>query len=201
MVAGAADMIRRRGLNGTSVRDLAKHSGAPLGSTYHYFPGGKYELAAEAVRWADDVITRSLTKHLEAGPVAGLRGLLDGWRMTLRDSDFRAGCPILAVAIEDPPEGETAPQQAAAVAFENWTALIAQSLRAHGAKRGEAQRVANLVVAAFEGALAMARAQRSVRPLDDIAAPLEKLMIDALGEAPSAKRPAGRRTTPRKATR
>ena len=59
MVMGAADMIRRRGLNATSVRELAKHASAPLGSTYHYFPGGKYELATEAVRWADDITART----------------------------------------------------------------------------------------------------------------------------------------------
>ena len=52
LVAGAADMIRRRGLNATSIREVAKHAGTPLGSTYHYFPGGKHQLAAEAVRYA-----------------------------------------------------------------------------------------------------------------------------------------------------
>ena len=46
LVAGTADMLGRRGLNAASVRELAKHAGAPLGSTYHYFPGGKYQLAA-----------------------------------------------------------------------------------------------------------------------------------------------------------
>ena len=50
LVIGAADMIRRRGLNATSVRELAKHAGAPLGSTYHYFPGGKQQVVTEAVR-------------------------------------------------------------------------------------------------------------------------------------------------------
>src|SRR6478735_3416487 len=53
MVSGAADMLGRRGLSAMTVRDLARHAGAPLGSTYHYFPGGKAQLAAEAVRWAD----------------------------------------------------------------------------------------------------------------------------------------------------
>ncbi|MFD0487949.1 TetR family transcriptional regulator [Saccharopolyspora spinosporotrichia] len=52
LVAGAADMIRRRGLNATSIREVAKHAQAPLGSTYHYFPGGKRQLAGEAVRFA-----------------------------------------------------------------------------------------------------------------------------------------------------
>ena len=66
LVAGAADMMRRRGLNATSVRELAKHAQAPLGSTYHYFPGGKYQLAAEAVQWADDLTARALTSRMLA---------------------------------------------------------------------------------------------------------------------------------------
>ncbi|MFE0739517.1 TetR family transcriptional regulator, partial [Streptomyces sp. NPDC058855] len=36
IVAGAADMISRRGLSATSIREMAKHAKAPLGSTYHY---------------------------------------------------------------------------------------------------------------------------------------------------------------------
>jgi AcrR family transcriptional regulator len=95
-VAGAADMMSRRGLNATSVRELAKHAQAPLGSTYHYFPGGKYQLAAEAVRWADELATRTLLKELKAGPLAGLRAFLKMWRKILTDSEFRAGCPVLA---------------------------------------------------------------------------------------------------------
>ena len=67
MVAGAADMIGRRGASATSLRELAKHSGAPLGSTYHYFPGGKAQLAAEAVHWADDITSRKLGEVLATG--------------------------------------------------------------------------------------------------------------------------------------
>jgi len=80
MVAGAADMISRRGLNATSVRELAKHTDAPLGSTYHYFPGGKYDLATAAVQWADDLTVKVLTKELAAGPEAGLQAFLSMWR-------------------------------------------------------------------------------------------------------------------------
>src|SRR5262245_1409991 len=103
IVAGAADMISRRGLNATSVRELAKHAKAPLGSTYHYFPRGKQQLATEAVRFADGAIAGALRRELEAGPVAGLRGFLALWRGTVLRSDFHAGCPLLAVAVEEPP--------------------------------------------------------------------------------------------------
>ncbi|WP_245649754.1 TetR/AcrR family transcriptional regulator [Nocardia shimofusensis] len=166
MVAGAADMLRRRGLNATSVRELAKHSGAPLGSTYHYFPGGKTQLAAEAVRFADERTVRTLRRQLEAGPVAGLRGFVDLWRRVVLDSDFRAGCPVLAVSVEDQPDSGDEPRRAAAEAFTHWTDMLAESMRAHGATAEAALRTATLVVAAIEGTVALCRAQRCIEPLD-----------------------------------
>lgn len=181
MVVGAADMIRRRGLNATSVRELAKHTQAPLGSTYHYFPGGKADLAAEAVRWADDLTVRVLTKELRSGPIAGLRAFLAMWRNVVLDSDFRAGCPVLAVSVEDLPAGQDAPREAAAAAFGNWTGLLAESLREHGAAAPEADRLATLIVAAVEGTVAMCRAQRSIEPLDRVAEELIRLVGDVPG--------------------
>ena len=176
LVAGAADMMRRRGLNATSVRELAKHAQAPLGSTYHYFPGGKYQLAAEAVQWADDLTARALIKELRAGPLAGLRAFLRMWRKILTDSDFGAGCPVLAVSVEDLPEDGTAPRDAAAAAFGNWTSILTQSLRDHGATDVDAHRIAIVIVAAVEGSVAMCRALRSAEPLDQVAAQLELLV-------------------------
>ena len=73
IVTGAADMIRRRGLNATSIREVAKHAGTPLGSTYHYFPGGKTQLATEAVQWAAETVSKVLTAKLRKGPVDGLK--------------------------------------------------------------------------------------------------------------------------------
>ncbi|MGW4713994.1 TetR/AcrR family transcriptional regulator [Nocardia sp. NPDC004260] len=175
MVAGAADMIRRRGLNATSVRELAKHAQAPLGSTYHYFPGGKAQLAAEAVRFADALAARKLAQGLPVGPVAGLRSFVDMWRKVLVDNDFQAGCPVLAVAIEDQGDDD-APQRAAAAAFENWTGLLTRSLRDHGASEADAEQTATLIVAALEGAVAICRVERSIRPLDRTVAKLEFLI-------------------------
>nr|WP_245560147.1 TetR/AcrR family transcriptional regulator [Nocardia asiatica] len=174
MVAGAADMIRRRGLNATSVRELAKHAQAPLGSTYHYFPGGKSQLAAEAVRFADALAARKLAEGLSAGPVAGLRSFTDMWRKVVTDSDFQAGCPVLAVSVED--QADDLPQRAAAAAFEHWTGLLARSLREHGASDADAEQTATLIVAAVEGTVAMCRAERSTRPLDQTVDKLEFLI-------------------------
>ncbi|MFF7795863.1 TetR family transcriptional regulator C-terminal domain-containing protein [Streptomyces sp. NPDC007991] len=181
IVAGAADMISRRGLSATSIREMARHARAPLGSTYHYFPDGKQQLATEAVRYTGEWVARSLRKELESGPVEGLRAFLALWRGIVVESDFRAGCPVLAVAIEEPPADETPPAVAAAAeVFAQWEALLAASLREHGAEAEQAAQLATLVVAAVEGTVAMCRAKRSARPLDDTAEQLQALIAGAI---------------------
>ncbi|MEU7071818.1 TetR/AcrR family transcriptional regulator [Streptomyces narbonensis] len=182
IVAGAADMISRRGLSATSIREMAKHAKAPLGSTYHYFPEGKQQLATEAVRFTGEWVAGSLRKELEAGPTEGLRAFLALWRRIVVESDFHAGCPVLAVAIEEPPAGEVPPALAAAAeVFEQWETLLADSLREHGAEAGQAAQLATLVVAAVEGTVAMCRAKRSTEPLDRTAEQLEALISGATG--------------------
>ncbi|MCD9880772.1 TetR/AcrR family transcriptional regulator [Streptomyces guryensis] len=181
IVAGAADLISRRGLNATSIRELAKHAKAPLGSTYHYFPEGKGQLATEAVRYAGGAVARILRRELDAGPVAGLRAFLSLWRGIVIESDFRAGCPVLAVSVEEPPAGEMPPAlTAAAEAFEDWEQLLAEALRKHGVDGDQARGLAALIVASVEGAIAMCRAKRSMQPLDRVARQLETLIAGVL---------------------
>ncbi|ALC18403.1 TetR/AcrR family transcriptional regulator [Streptomyces pristinaespiralis] len=181
IVAGAADMISRRGLSATSIREMAKHAEAPLGSTYHYFPEGKQQLAAEAVRHTGEWVARALRKELEAGPAAGLRAFLALWRKIVVDTDFHAGCPVLAVAIEEPPADEVPPALAAAAeVFDRWEGLLADSLREHGADAEQAAQVATLIVAAVEGTVALCRAKRSTEPLDRTAAQLQALIATTI---------------------
>ncbi|MDA1362484.1 TetR/AcrR family transcriptional regulator [Glycomyces luteolus] len=184
IVAGAADLISRRGLNAASIRELAKHAHAPLGSTYHYFPGGKRQVATEAVEFAGEAVSRRLRKELVEGPVEGLRAFLGLWRGIVVDSDFRAGCPVLAVSVEEPPEGEETPELAAAAkAFAEWQALLADSLLAHGVDAETAADLAVLIVASVEGATAMCRAARSELPLDRVERQLEAAILRVLPSA------------------
>lgn len=178
IVVGAADMISRRGLNATSIRETARHARAPLGSTYHYFPDGKEQLATEAVRHTGEWTARRLRKELGAGPVAGLQAFLGLWRKIVVDSDFRAGCPVLAVSIEEPATEETPPALAAAAdVFEEWEGLLAASLREHGADPERSAQLATLIVAAVEGTVAMCRAKRSTQPLDRTEEQLRALVL------------------------
>lgn len=178
MVSGAADMLGRRGLSAMTVRDLARHAGAPLGSTYHYFPGGKAQLAAEAVRWADAHTTAELQQVAGAGPAAMLDVLLHAWHEVLVDSEFQRGCAVLAVAVQNSTDDDDdpAPRDAAVFAFSNWTTILVRALRNAGVADPDATDTAILIVAAVEGAVAMSRAERSTDPLAAVARRLHAML-------------------------
>lgn len=184
LVLAAADMLRQRGLNATSVREVAKLAQAPLGSTYHYFPAGKPQLISEAVQLSGVQIEHYLARTLAAGPRAGLQAFLALWRQLLQEKAFRAGCPVMAVAADDSAGDEDAlPLAAAAAAINGWQAQLAGSLQQAGLDASRAGQLALMMIATIEGAILLCRAQRSLAPLDAVAGELLALLDSALATA------------------
>ena len=177
MVTSAALLIRERGARPTAIADVLAHSGAPRGSAYHYFPGGRNQLLCEAVDYAADYVSGALSGTEES--IEMLDIAVAFYRDGLLGSDYRAGCPVMAVAVEagDPQIGAE-PVARAAAAFERWRDLIRESLAADGLDRDNAADLATTVIAALEGALVMARAGRNVAPLDAVHRQL-RVLLDA----------------------
>ncbi len=168
MVVSTALLIRERGARPTAIADVLEHSGAPRGSAYHYFPGGRSQLLCEAVDYAADYVADLM--GTADSTLTLLEVALRFYRQGLIDSDYRAGCPVMAVAVEagDPDNTNTEPVQHAAAAFARWNNLIVARLVADGVSRKKATDLATLVIAALEGALVLARATRDVAPLDSV---------------------------------
>ncbi|MDQ2631572.1 MAG: TetR/AcrR family transcriptional regulator, partial [Actinomycetota bacterium] len=100
------------------------------------------------------------------------------WRRVLEESDFAAGCPIVAAALE----GDRSPgaREAAAETFGEWRRLLTDAFGKAGLSAGEAASMATLFIAAIEGAIVLARAQRSIEPLTEVAGELQGLVKNAL---------------------
>src|ERR1700716_2114518 len=49
-IRATGKLLRRQGYDATGVNEIVARSGAPKGSLYFHFPGGKEELALEAMR-------------------------------------------------------------------------------------------------------------------------------------------------------
>lgn len=180
MVRGAAQLLRERGYTGTGFREVIELTGAPRGSIYHHFPGGKAQLAGEAVDYVGGLAREAIAVPLEAAdPVGALRAFVELWRAGFEQSGYRAGCPIAAVAVESHDE---APEllDAAARAFGNWRQAFSDCLERAGVDEARAQPLAALVVSAVEGAIVLSRAERSATPLLDVATELEAVLDGAL---------------------
>ncbi|RAV11642.1 TetR/AcrR family transcriptional regulator [Mycolicibacterium sp. GF69] len=182
MVASAALLIQERGAHPTAIADVLAHSGAPRGSAYHYFPGGRTQLLCEAVDYAGAYIASRIEKA--RGGVEVLDAVVEGFRKKLVDSEFRAGCPVVAVAVESGGKNDQVPPviERAAAAFARWNTLITDRLIADGVRADRAEQLAMLVLAAVEGAIVVARASRDVKPLELVHSQLQALLEAAIQE-------------------
>jgi AcrR family transcriptional regulator len=189
MVISAALLIRERGAHPTAIADVLEHSGAPRGSAYHYFPGGRTQLLCEAIDYAGEYIAARIADANSGLDV--LDDLIAYYRTQLVRTDYRAGCPVVAVAVEagDPakPDQATPVIDRAAAAFTRWTDLIAQRLVADGVSPKRADELAMLSTTALEGAIVVARASRDVKPLESVHGQLRDLLQAELSERKSQR--------------
>lgn len=182
MIESAAMLIRESGVAATSFSDVVNASGAPRGSIYHYFPRGKQQLVEEATQFGTDFVLARLAAGIErADTAAAVRTFGRFYLQILRDSDFTAGCPVLAAALE----GERAPgaREAAGRGFGEWEQTLAQGLRRDGVPEQDAVSLATLIVSSLEGAIVLCRAQRRADPLERVLDRIELLIADATGAA------------------
>ncbi|MFJ3310036.1 TetR/AcrR family transcriptional regulator [Streptomyces sp. NPDC086549] len=184
MVLSAAALLREHGAAATSIDRVLAHSGAPRGSVYHHFPGGRAQLIDEAVALAGDFIAGRIDAAMQAeNPLEAIDAFFTLWRHRLVDSDFRAGCPIVAVAVETNDEAPQLARSAAAV-FARWQEALAALFVRHGLSEDRGRRLAAFVIAAVEGAVIMCRAERSTAPMDAAAAEIQDLLVHALRDQP-----------------
>ncbi|MFE4544096.1 TetR/AcrR family transcriptional regulator [Arthrobacter sp. NPDC056727] len=166
MIEGAVELLATKGLHGTSLGDVIDATGAPRGSIYHHFPGGKDELIAAAVDATGDEYVRWMEKFVGASPDMVAGGFLQFWRHTLLRSDMKAGCPVLAVTVSTDVDDLI---DHARDVFRNSRAKLAELMAAAGVEEEAAARFATIAVAGAEGAVVLARAERSITPFDEVA--------------------------------
>ena len=181
MVESAATLIRERGIHGTGLREVAAHSGGPRGSLGRFFPGGKTQLLIEAIDVALVDLFGDLEQTLadaETFPDA-ISVIVAPWRRLLVEHDFALGCP-LAATICDAADNDTL-RTHVGERFAWWSALVADAYTRFGAPQAEAEAHATVLMAALEGALILARAQRTIEPLDTVEAFFASRPPDARG--------------------
>lgn len=166
MVTSAALLLREKGVRGTTVASVLERSGGPRGSVRFHFPGGRTQLITEGLREAGDAVTAHLQARTKGGdsPAEVFAGLCDHYSRQLETTDFAAGCPVWAVVQEAPDDPDLGPL--ARSILEAWAEELTSPL-------------APFAIASLEGAITLARLQRSTAPIE-----LVREQVAPLLEAP-----------------
>jgi AcrR family transcriptional regulator len=184
IVYATAELFRRQGYTGTGLKQIVAEADAPFGSLYHFFPGGKQQLADEVIRTAGDFF-RELFNAIAAAapdPVSAMHDFFAGAAQTLRDTDYADACPIETVALEVASTNEVL-RQATADVFESWIEAGTKGLTTAGLTPERAREVTMHMIVALEGAFVLSRAMRTTEPLEIAGAALVQELSSALAQA------------------
>ncbi len=183
IVETSAELFRRQGYNATGVKQIVTAAQAPFGSLYHFFPGGKEELGAEAVRVSGAIYAQLIPAVFDPAPdvVTGVRNFFAGAAAHLVETDYADACPIATVALEVSSVSEPM-REACAQVFESWVEAGASRFLDAELSPERARELTIAMVAALEGAFVLARAQRSTEPLHVAGEMVARAVEEALGE-------------------
>jgi AcrR family transcriptional regulator len=179
-----SELFRLQGYAGTAMKQVVDAAGAPFGSVYHFFPGGKEQLAVEAIERAGKVYEDLVLVVFDAEPdvVAGTRAVFAAAAEVLRQSGYADACPIATVALEVASTNEQL-REATARVFEAWVVTLAGRLAAAGAEPATARATAIVVIELLEGAFLLCRAARNTEAMDAAGAAAVALVVMAVPPA------------------
>ena len=165
-MASAAQLYGRYGYTGVGLKQVAAESGAPIGSLYHFFPGGKDELAAEALRLSGDGYQTLVEGILENMPdlASGIEQSFALAAETLAATDYVDACWIETVALEVASTNEPLRLVTAEI-FDRWIDAATAWCESHGLPPEEARALGIAYITGIEGAFVLARSLRSPEPL------------------------------------
>ncbi len=168
IVDAARTLLHRQGYQGTGLAQIIVTSGAPRGSVYFLFPGGKEEIAVAAITASTREFEQLIGTAFEHTDSAAecIRWLGRHFATRLEDTGFREGCPVATVALDSAPA--SAPLTSACrAAYEAWSTALASGLTGYGIPAADARNLATFVLTSLEGAMVLCRAYQSTGPLDN----------------------------------
>jgi AcrR family transcriptional regulator len=167
-VATAA--FQTRGYHSTSTHDIMREAGVTGGALHHHFPTKKVLGLAVIRDRVAQAVEETWIEPIRSAPTAaaGIRNVFQQIAATIDARGTVLGCPLNNLALElslaDPEF-----QHAVEAVFERWRTAIAEKLRADQAagalKKVDPEDLATFIVAAYSGAMAMAKAKQSSEPL------------------------------------
>ncbi|MFD8675685.1 TetR/AcrR family transcriptional regulator [Streptomyces seoulensis] len=184
-IQGAAAMLfRRYGYSATGLKRIATEADAPFGSIYHFFPGGKQQLAEQMIRTSGTEYGRLVLALLDSvpDPAESLVHAFEAAADDLAAADYADACPIGTVALEVASSNEGL-RIATAEVFEEWVGAATEWFSRWMAEPKAAQSLAYSMIMMLEGAFMLSRAARDPEPLRVAGRSMAELLRTAIAGA------------------
>jgi AcrR family transcriptional regulator len=166
ILTAAAELMRRKGYGAVGMKDIAEASGAPIGSLYHHFRGGKVQIVREALVNAGHAYAMLIPSIVD--DYSDLGEAIDGvFKQAAEDmaaTGFANMCPVASIAAEIADTVEELRETSARV-FTVWVDGGTAYFHARGLDETRAREVTFALIGALEGAFVLARTLRSAEPL------------------------------------
>jgi TetR/AcrR family transcriptional repressor of lmrAB and yxaGH operons len=168
MIRTTGRLLRKQGYHGTGLNQIVAEADAPKGSMYFHFPGGKVQLAAEAIDAFSDRVLVALKRYVEEGgsQAEGMALYLAAVADRFEAGGYDDGCAVATVAAEAAPT-EPLLAEATGRALRGWVDALTTGLESEGHKAEDAHRLASVGISIIEGAIVCARGMQSPEPLRD----------------------------------
>ncbi|MFI6512693.1 TetR/AcrR family transcriptional regulator [Streptosporangium sp. NPDC050855] len=177
----ATVLFRRNGYSGTGLKRIATEADAPFGSIYHFFPGGKQQLAEEAIRTSGTAYGRMVLELLDSvpDPVESVEHAFRTAADDLAATGYADACPIAAVALEVAGTNEVLRVTTAEV-FAGWVDAGEQWFARWVPDRNTARSLAYSMIMILEGAFVLSRAARDPEPLRVAGRSMAEMLLRAV---------------------
>lgn len=169
IVEAAAASLAVRGYRGTGLKQLADDSEAPIGSLYHFFPGGKDDIAAAGLAWSASGYAERVGSVLAETENAAeaVRHAFRRAAETLEATDYADACPIATVALEVASTNEPLRRVTGEI-FEDWLRGLDAWFAAAGFPADECRPLSTMLLAALEGGFLLCRAARDTTAMEHL---------------------------------
>jgi len=166
ILTAAAELMRHKGYGAVGMKDIAQASGAPIGSLYHHFRGGKVQIAREALINAGAAYALLIPSIVDSYTDLGdaIDAVFTQAAEDMADTGFANMCPVASVAAEIADTVEELREASAAV-FQSWVDGGSAYFASRGIDASQAREVTLVLIGALEGAFVLARTLRSTEPL------------------------------------
>ncbi len=181
ILATTSDLLERQGYHATGLNQIVKESSTPRGSLYYYFPGGKEELASEAVTQRMSEVAEQKRRFLDQinDPIEAIYTMIMRASQQLLQSGCAHGAPIAAITLEASNKSERI-RKACAAGYQKSEDVYAAKLVMGGFSAEKAASLASTINAAFEGGMILTRAKQDTTILVNVANDMKTLLQNAL---------------------